>query len=433
MVKIDKVTIMSAAATATALATFLPHCPKMSQFLTSISPSFWKYEGGIMSVGGAYTFDQLAALPYQTYLGIMPSEDARKLFEAVQATKNGNLCPYGDNSGRMLPVGYTGGNSQLRHEWDWTCDSDYEYDSDDEPNSDEPNSDEPNLDEQQDNTLILCKSCMHYMDAEKFQSEDKCIDCPQKMYRIMEQIGEGCSSKVYKATHRQHGQVAVKIIAKQYAVFAQTEASLLKEMQEYPNFPRLYDTWVDKEGCFCIAMEHIHSTLEEVLMEESEISLTTGRRYFIVSELAKAISDCHKQGIAHFDIKANNIGLTEDGRVLLFDFGLAEHFDTIQDPSFQASVAEGEIVKVSKEHRPPEGFLHNHPFTEKADIWSFAVVVYDIFMVKNLFDVDTFRERLATLPANLNKQVPSYIEDLIRRCTQLDPKDRPSTQEWHDA
>lgn len=410
MVKIDKVTTMSAAATA--FATFLPHCPTMSQFLTSISPSFWRYERDIVCVGGAYTFDQLAALPYQTYLGIMPFEDARKLFAAVQATKNGNPCPYGDNSGRMLPVGHTGSNSQLRHEWDWTCDSDYEYDSDMDE-SDEPNSDEPNSDEQQD----------------KSQS----ADCPQKMYHIAEQIGEGCSSKVYKATHHQHGQVAVKVIDKQYTIFAQTEASLLKEMQECPNFPRLYDTWVDEKGRFCIAMEHIHSTLEKVLMEESEISLTMGRRYFIVGELAKAILDCHKKGIAHFDIKANNIGLTEDGRVLLFDFGLAERFDTIQEPSFQASVAEEEIVKVSKEHRPPEGFLHNHPLTEKADIWSFAVVVYDIFMVKNLFDVNTFHKSVPTLPANLNKQVPSYIEDLIRRCTQLDPKDRPSTEEWRDA
>ena len=124
MVKIDKATTMSA--TATAIATFLPHCPTMSQFLTSISPSFLKYERDIVCVGGIYTFDQLAALPYQTYLGIMPFEDARKLFAAVQATKNGNPCPYGDNSGRMLPVGHTGGKTQLRHEWDWTCDSDYE-------------------------------------------------------------------------------------------------------------------------------------------------------------------------------------------------------------------------------------------------------------------------------------------------------------------
>lgn len=397
----------------TATTTFLPHCPTMSDFLRAVSPSLEMYECDIAS-RGIRTFDQLAALPYADYLEFLYScPQATKLFNAVQATKNGDLCPYGDNSGRMMPVGYTPNESQIPHE-DWAWDSEDDGEG-----------------EGEDNGLILCQSCMYYKAPEKFQGRDTCIDCPKQLYRIMEQIGEGCSSKVYRATHRKYGDVAVKVIAKEYAEFAKTEASLMRQMQAYPaNFPRLYDTWLDDEGRFCIAMEPIRYTLEEVLMGESDVLLTPEIRYFIVKELAKAISACHKERIAHFDIKANNIGLMEDGRLVVFDFGLAERFEMISDPLFQKDVAEGQLVKVSKEHRPPEGFLHNYPFTEKADIWSFAVVVYDIFMVKNLFNVDTFQTTLATLPANLNKQVPSYIEDLIRRCTQLDPKDRPSTEEW---
>jgi serine/threonine protein kinase len=395
-------------------ATFLPHCPTMSDFLRAVSPSLEMYECDIAS-RGIRTFDQLAALPYADYLEFVYScPQATKLFNAVQATKNGDLCPYGDNSGRMMPVGYTPNESQIPHE-DWAWDSEDDGEG-----------------EGEDNGLILCQSCMYYKAPEKFQAlYDTCIDCPKQLYHIMEQIGEGCSSKVYMATHRKHGNVAVKVIVKEYAEFAKTEASLMQQMQAYPaNFLRVYDTWVDDEGRFCIAMELIRYTLEEVLMGESDILLTPEIRYFIVSELAKAISACHKERIAHFDIKANNIGLMADGRLVVYDFGLAEPSDTFNQPSFQEDVAAGKLVKVSKEHRPPEGFLHNYPLTEKADIWSFAVVVYDIFMVKNLFNVDTFQTTLATLPANLNKQVPSYIEDLIRRCTQLDPKDRPSTEEW---
>ena len=419
MVKFDKLArlLMS---TATTTATFLPHCPTMSVFLRAISPSLEIYECDFAS-RGIRTFDQLSALPYEKYLEFLYScPQARQLFNAVQATKNGDPCPYGDNSGRMMPVGYSPNESEIPHE-DWMWDSGDDGES-----------------EGEDNGLILCQSCMYYKAPEKFKAlswredmYDTCIDCPKQLYRIMEQIGEGCSSKVYMATHRKHGNVAVKVIAKEYAEFAKTEASLMQQMQTYPaNFLRVYDTWLDDEGRFCIAMERIRYTLEEVLMDESDILLTPEIRYFIVSELAKAILACHKECIAHFDIKANNIGLMTDGRLVLFDFGLAERFKTISDPLFQEDVAAGKLVKVSKEHRPPEGFLHNYPLTEKADIWSFAVVVYDIFMVKNLFNVDTFQTTLATLPANLNRQVPSYIEDLIRRCTQLDPKDRPSTQEW---
>ena len=104
----------------TNLVGFLPNCPTMSLFLTSISPSFFRYERDFVCVEGVYTFDKLAALPFEKYLGIMPSEDAKTLFKAVQATKNGELCPYGDNSGRMLPVGYKSTPEKLSHEWDWS-------------------------------------------------------------------------------------------------------------------------------------------------------------------------------------------------------------------------------------------------------------------------------------------------------------------------
>jgi hypothetical protein len=98
--------------------TFLPHCATMSLFLKSVDPSFWRYEKDIKSVEGIDTFDKLAELPFDKYLWFMHFADAVKLFKAVQATKKGDPCPYGDNSGRMLPVGYKSSPDKLDYE-DW--------------------------------------------------------------------------------------------------------------------------------------------------------------------------------------------------------------------------------------------------------------------------------------------------------------------------
>ena len=68
---------------------------------------------------GIYTFGKLAALPFEKYIGYIPFDDAVTLYNAVQATKNGEPCPYGDKSGRMLPVGYNSSEDKLSHEWDW--------------------------------------------------------------------------------------------------------------------------------------------------------------------------------------------------------------------------------------------------------------------------------------------------------------------------
>jgi hypothetical protein len=237
---------------------------------------------------------------------------------------------------------------------------------------------------------------------------------------------------VYKATHPLHRkEVAVKVVKEQYAPYVKPEVDFLAKMQPYPNFPRLYDTWTNKDGCFCIAMECVDATLEDVILGDTDITLSNDDRYFIIEELAEAIKACHDQHIVHFDIKAANIGLTLDGRVMLLDFGLAENFKTVQSPSFQKGIADGYILKVSKEHRPIEAFLCNHPLTEKADVWAFAVVAYDIFTGLNLFDVDEFcKTGQAELPDNLGKEVPADIEDLIQQCTQANPSDRPNIEKW---
>ena len=283
----------------------------------------------------------------------------------------------------------------------------------------------------EDNTLYPCATCKYYLPREKFQTEDMCVDCPKKMYRIREQIGEGCTSKVYNATHRSYGHIALKVVHKKYAGYAEIETGFLKKMQAYACFPRLYDTWTDEDGCFCIAMEHIYTTLEDVIVGDSDIKLSVDDRYKIVKGLAQAINACHQEGIAHFDIKASNIGLTGDLRVKLLDFGIAENYDMIQSPAFQKSVSDGYIVKASKEHRSIEAFLGNYPLTEKADVWAFAVVAYDIFTAQNLFDVDEFYEtEQADLPENLSKEVPADIEDLIRQCTRANPSERPSIEKW---
>jgi len=255
---------------------------------------------------------------------------------------------------------------------------------------------------------------------------------PEEAYVIGKKIGEGCSSTVYKATHPLHRkEVAVKVVKEQYAPYVKQEVDFLAKMQPYPNFPRLYDTWTNKDGCFCIAMECVDATLEDVILGDTDITLSNDDRYFIIEELAEAIKACHDQHIVHFDIKAANIGLTLDGRVMLLDFGLAENFKTVQSPSFQKGIADGYILKVSKEHRPIEAFLCNHPLTEKADVWAFAVVAYDIFTGLNLFDVDEFCETgQAELPDNLSKEVPADIEDLIQQCTQANPSDRPNIEKW---
>lgn len=85
-------------------------------------------------------------------------------------------------------------------------------------------------------------------------------------------------------------------------------------------------------------------------------------------ELLQAIDVCHSKGIAHMDIKPDNILITEDGRILLTDFGMAarNRFETNQ---------RGTVMYMAPEVYLPrfEGHQYN---VFNADVWSFAVTVF---------------------------------------------------------
>ena len=267
--------------------------------------------------------------------------------------------------------------------------------------------------------------------------------CPSHAYKVFEQIGvgEGVTSNVHYASHHRYGRVAIKMIHANYAHCGEVEADFLRKMQESVHIPRLYDTWTDVEERFCIAMEFIDTTLEDVIVEENTDIVIN--RYDVIRQLAQAIDDCHSRHIAHFDIKPSNIGINENGRVVLLDFGLSETFETIYSAEFQKDVKDGVIKKESLALRPPEGFTHHADFTEKSDIWAFALVVYDMFARTDLIDTGVFdgsprstQKKIDDLiwpkmsvfePFQLDNSIDTV--NLILECIRVDPLERPTAKQ----
>ena len=282
----------------------------------------------------------------------------------------------------------------------------------------------------------LCPTCHHYVDIKAIKT------CPSHTYNVFGEIGvgEGVTSKVHCASHHRHGRVAIKMIHAKYAHCGEVESDFLSKMQGSVHVPRLYDTWTDVEGRFCIAMEFIDTTLEDVIVEENTDIVVN--RYDVIRQLAQAIDDCHSRHIAHFDIKPSNIGINVNGRVVLLDFGLSETFETIYSAEFQKDVKDGVIKKESVSHRPPEGFTYHADFTEKSDIWAFALVVYDMFARTDLIDTGVFDSpRLMQkniddlIWSKMNVFEPFQLDNsidtvnLILECIRVDPLERPTAKQ----
>ena len=156
-------------------------------------------------------------------------------------------------------------------------------------------------------------------------------------YRITGQLGRGAYGAVYSAEHTGTGQpCAIKILAidpatssddvvKRFFQEARVTASL-----RHQNTIRVFDVGQADEGPLFIAMELLSGpSLAQYLMAQIEKRsvLTEAEAIDVAVPLLKSLSEAHRAGLVHRDIKPGNVilSLGPEGETLvkLLDFGIA--------------------------------------------------------------------------------------------------------------
>ena len=187
--------------------------------------------------------------------------------------------------------------------------------------------------------------------------------------RLLEKIGEGAYGEVFRAWDtRLDREVALKLLAAGPASTRTTsivhEGRLLARVR-HPNVVTIYgaETIDDRVGLW---MELVPGrTLEQILKEGTVFSATEATRIGI--DICRAVSAVHGAGLLHRDIKAHNVMLADDGRVVLMDFGTGQE---IQDGS--SIELAGTPVYLAPE------VLFGHPATIQSDIYSVGVLLFHL-------------------------------------------------------
>jgi serine/threonine protein kinase/tetratricopeptide (TPR) repeat protein len=145
-------------------------------------------------------------------------------------------------------------------------------------------------------------------------------------------------------------------------------------------------------------------------------------------QLVEAVQALHAHGILHLDIKPSNVLVTEDGRVVVVDFGLAERFD------LRERNAHGAQIIGTPEYMSPEQAAAAPP-SEASDWYGVGAVLYRALTGLNTFPGDSSQVLLKKLdqePIPAGELVPGLPADLERLCRDLlrrDPSARPSAAE----
>ncbi|CAK4974276.1 unnamed protein product [Aphanomyces euteiches] len=153
----------------------------------------------------------------------------------------------------------------------------------------------------------------------------------------------------------------------------------------------------------------------------------------MVYEFICGLASIHEHGVVHRDLKGSNVLVTEQNHVAITDFGLSK--STLTTMSRISNIAPtGYVINWSS----PEMRFQARRAGPPADIWSFAMTVYQLlskevpYQGRAVFDIENALrsdDDRPCRPANLNSALDPLWKQL-ERCWLRDPKDRPTAQEF---
>jgi hypothetical protein len=245
-------------------------------------------------------------------------------------------------------------------------------------------------------------------------------------YRILGLVGRGGMGEVYRAEDLRLGQnVALKFLPAAVADDPQRLAQFHHEVRiarqvSHRNVCRVYDIGEDHGRVF-LTMELIDG--EDLALLLKRIGrFPEERATEIARQICAGLAAAHDLGVLHRDLKPANIMLDADGRVRITDFGLAGLAGTFTD------VRSGTPAYMAPEQ------LAGKDVSERSDIFSLGLVLFEIFTGKRAFDATTIAELLrqhdegARLSGSTSgRTLDPVVEQVIGRCLAPDPAQRPAS------
>ncbi|KAG8897969.1 hypothetical protein FRB99_007743 [Tulasnella sp. 403] len=171
----------------------------------------------------------------------------------------------------------------------------------------------------------------------------------------------------------------------------------------------------------------------------ARIRVSPEERLRLAIDTAEGLKHLHtrKPPICHGDIKAGNVLVADDGHAMLCDFGLArttEAFSTgLTTANFDSAG--------SRRYQSPELILGEVSRRSlESDVWAWGCLLLEIFTGHSPYHTIANETSLVLrvsqneVPASLlNEDMPAFVKDLLARCWQRQPEERPSMRQCLSA
>lgn len=283
-------------------------------------------------------------------------------------------------------------------------------------------------------------------------------------FRVLRLLGRGGFGEVYLARDMRLGRkVALKLVSPRIFDSHQATEQFLFEARatarfSHPNIITIYDVGSYK-GAPYVALEYLPGETLAERIERQAPSLRESLRMGLA--IAEALAEAHRHGIVHRDLKPHNMLIPPDGRLRLFDFGLAKRIESTE-PALAPRESMLNILEpdVDQRHRTDTGHLRGTPDymapeqwlmqqpTGATDVWALGLVLFELIcgdppyaglaitaLATNVCSPDPMpplpvsRRRRTPTGNTVRRPVPEDLRQLVADCLQKDPAQRPPATE----
>ncbi len=259
--------------------------------------------------------------------------------------------------------------------------------------------------------------------AEAADSPDLPADAPKlDGYQLLRLLGRGGFATVYLARYRRTDELcAVKVGELGDPRRLQREIQVLKKLRA-PHLVRYYEHGeLGKQ--YWIAMEYLGEHSLQDLLNVPGRQPTLDQALTIAEQILAGLEALHKHGILHRDLKPANVMVDENFRLRLIDFGLAKPF---AEP-VGLTTRPGELIGTPA-YMSPEQVRGVTDLTPATDLWSFGVMLYELFTSAPPFRASTIMALGAdilnqTIDLNVST-IPDELRPLLEQCLERDPTKR---------
>ncbi len=242
-------------------------------------------------------------------------------------------------------------------------------------------------------------------------------------FTLLRELGRGGMGVVFLARDNELGrEVALKMLLSTDSSSLEMERfrreSRAAAKLKHPNIVPIYETGTEAGRAY-FTMEFVKGHSLERRMPE----LGMRKRLEIVRDVARALEYAHGQGIVHRDIKPSNVVLSEDGRPVLMDFGLAKHLEDGRNLT-----QSGTIMGTPNFMSPEQASGDPDSIDGRSDVFSLGGVMYYLLTDRPPFEkADTVKTVMAVLaeppvpPRTVNAAVPRDVETICLKALAKAP------------